>query len=368
MVKSTTSKKLAIDDDDIGEEDKIKEEANASIRDGRSAVWNDIEKLETSDKNETKAKSIRICFTSDNWRNDSTQDEYNCITAHWIDVNWKLQKRIIRFGALTPPFDGISIAEDVSLCLAKWKIDGKVETFTLDDASYNKTMASQIKRQLVRNGKELLFCGEYFQIRCCCHIINLIVKDGLKLIDSVVDKIRAIGKHFRYSIPKKKKFYEIAQQTYHLDPKKRIRAANGPHSFLIDMVKAMQKKCNKYWSDYHTLLSCACVVDPRYKLKFVEYSFITLYGEFHAKEKVKEVKAMLCNLLREYRDVDGGGVGESDEVSHDNRTSNASFSIDNDRMANFGGSNIFSPQDPNYEDEEYEDEQNKVQRETIKVD
>lgn len=82
------------------------------------------------------------CFTSDNWRNDSTQDEYICITAHWIDNNWKLQKRIIRFGALTPPFDGISIVEDVSLYLAKWKIDGKVGSFTLDNASYNNTMIS----------------------------------------------------------------------------------------------------------------------------------------------------------------------------------------------------------------------------------
>lgn len=62
----------------------------------------------------------------------------------------------------------------------------------------------------MRNGKELLFSGDFFQIRCCCHIINLIVQAGLKLIDNVVDKIRAISKHFRYSIPKKKKFYEIA--------------------------------------------------------------------------------------------------------------------------------------------------------------
>uniref|UniRef100_A0A803MMC1 HAT C-terminal dimerisation domain-containing protein n=1 Tax=Chenopodium quinoa TaxID=63459 RepID=A0A803MMC1_CHEQI len=245
MVKSTTSKKRAINDDDIGEEDKIKEVANASIRDGRSAVWNDMGKLATSDKNETKAKLL------------------------------------LRMHA--------------SLCLAKWKIDGKVGTFTLDNASYNNTMASEFKRQLVRNGNELLFCGEYFQIRCCCHIINLIVQDGLKLIYSVVDKIRAIGKHFRAA---------------------------------IDHVVEKDSEIKMYLLD-----------DDEWKkvsLKFVEYSFITLYGEFHANEKVKEVKSMLCNLLRECRDVDGGGVGESDEVSHDNRTSSASFFIDNDRMANVG--------------------------------
>ncbi|KNA03227.1 hypothetical protein SOVF_211200, partial [Spinacia oleracea] len=365
----------------------------------------------------------RISFTSDNWRNDSTQDEYICITAHWIDNNWKLQKRIIRFGALTPPFDGVSIAEDVSFCLAKWKIDGKVGLFTLDNATYNNTMCSQIKRQLVRNGKELLFGGEFFQIRCCCHIINLVVQAGLKLIDSVVDKIRAIGKHFRYSIPKKKKFYEIAQQTYHLNPKKRIRgdccvrwnstylmldralcfraaidhvvekdseikmylldddewkkvsaiheflkfiydvtyefsssntpttnmyfkgvwdiqcmlleAANGSNSFLDAMVKEMQKKFDKYWSDYNLLFSCACVLDPRYKLKLVEYCYTSLYGKERAKEKVAEVRTTLCNLLKEYRDVDGGGIGDSGEVNG-GEPSHGTLSKGSDRMANFG--------------------------------
>ncbi|KAL2929910.1 putative AC9 transposase [Bienertia sinuspersici] len=95
----------------------------------------------------------RISFTSDNWRNDHTQDKYICINAYWIDTNWKLQKRIIRFGALTLPFDGLNIAEDVSLCLSKWKIDGKVVCFTLDNATYNNVMIGKIKRQLVMNGK-----------------------------------------------------------------------------------------------------------------------------------------------------------------------------------------------------------------------
>lgn len=99
-----------------------------------------------------------------------------------------------------------------------------------------------------------------------------------------------------------------------------LETANGPHTFLVDMVKEMQKKFDKYWSDYNMLLSCACVLDPRYKLGFVEYCYTTLYGEVHAKEKVKEVRAMLCELLKEYRDVDGGGVGDSGEIS-EGRTS-----------------------------------------------
>ncbi|KAL2905567.1 putative AC9 transposase [Bienertia sinuspersici] len=115
----------------------------------------------------------RIYFTSDNWRNDSAQYEYICITAYLMDKNWKLQKRIIRFGALTPPFDGITLVEDVCLCLEKWKIVSKLGYFTLDNATCNNIMVT------------------FFQIHYCFHIINLIVQAGLRLIDDVVEKIRA---------------------------------------------------------------------------------------------------------------------------------------------------------------------------------
>ncbi|KAL9680437.1 hypothetical protein QQ045_018316 [Rhodiola kirilowii] len=35
----------------------------------------------------------RICFTTDNWRSEHNIYEYMCVTAHWIDKKWKLQKR-----------------------------------------------------------------------------------------------------------------------------------------------------------------------------------------------------------------------------------------------------------------------------------
>ncbi|KAK9714309.1 hypothetical protein RND81_06G085400 [Saponaria officinalis] len=290
-----------------------------------------------------------------------------------------------RFGALTPPFDGVNIGDDVSTCLTKWNITDKVTSFTLDNATYNNVMIVEIKRQLLRSGSNLLFDGQFFQIRCRCHIINLIVQAGLKLLDGVVDKIRAIGKHFEHSIPNKKQFYEVAQQIYHLDGNKRLRGdccvrwnstylmldralyfrrpidhviekdkdlmqhilsneewakvstihgflktfydittefsasktptsnvyfkgvweiqcslsevENGEHEYLANMVKLMQKKFDKYWNRYNLLFSCACILDPRYKMKFVEYCFTTLYGELYAKEKTKEVLKTLTTLL-----------------------------------------------------------------------
>ncbi|KAL2935245.1 Zinc finger BED domain-containing protein RICESLEEPER 2 [Bienertia sinuspersici] len=74
-----------------------------------------------------------------------------------------------------------------------------------------------------------------------------------------------------------------------------------------------------------SLLSCAIVLDPRYKLWFVEYCYTVLYGEVKAKEKVEEVRGLLCDLLKEYRDVDGEGVGNS--VDHFEITSPSGIPI-----------------------------------------
>ncbi|MBA0556622.1 hypothetical protein Golob_026705 [Gossypium lobatum] len=60
-------------------------------------------------------------------KSEHTNDEYICISAHWVDKDWKLQKRIIRFKDLSPLYD----------------------------------------------------------VRCCAHILNLIVKIGLDLADGV---------------------------------------------------------------------------------------------------------------------------------------------------------------------------------------
>ncbi|MBA0804983.1 hypothetical protein Gohar_004532, partial [Gossypium harknessii] len=44
------------------------------------------------------------------------------------------------------------------------------------------------------------------------------------------------------------------------------------------MVKKMQEKFKKYWAEYYLILSCVAILDPRYKLNYVQYCFTTIYG------------------------------------------------------------------------------------------
>ncbi|KAG8503013.1 hypothetical protein CXB51_000999 [Gossypium anomalum] len=65
------------------------------------------------------------------------------------------------------------------------------------------------------------------------------------------------------------------------------------------MVKQMQEKFNKYWAEYSLILSCAAILDPRYKLNYVQYCFTTIYG-IHASDFVEAILSNLRLLFEEY--------------------------------------------------------------------
>lgn len=58
-----------------------------------------------------------------------------CLTAHYIDNDWKLNKKIINFCPISS-HRGRDIAWEIERCLNGWDID-KVFTMTVDNASTN---------------------------------------------------------------------------------------------------------------------------------------------------------------------------------------------------------------------------------------
>ncbi|KAK8288671.1 hypothetical protein V6Z12_D07G140600, partial [Gossypium hirsutum] len=274
-----------------------------------------------------------ICLTSDNWNSEHTNDEYICVTAHWVDKDWKLQKRIIRFKALFPPYDGLNIADELVLCLSQWGINKKIFSITLDNASYNDVMVSCLKNRF-RADRTILCDGAFFQVRCCAHILNIIVKVGLEHADDVVGKIRNGIRYIKKSGIRRKRFYDVADKNvcvrwnstylmlesslYYKDVldywgqrdkdyqievwkvhKFLLDTVKGPYSFLTPMVKQMQEKFNKYWAEYSLILSCVAILDPRYKLNYVQYCFNTIYG-VHASDFVETILSNLRLLFDEY--------------------------------------------------------------------
>ncbi|XWS61870.1 hypothetical protein CRYUN_Cryun07bG0161800 [Craigia yunnanensis] len=59
----------------------------------------------------------KISLTTDLWKSSNQKIEYMVLTAHFIDCNWRLQKRVINFVHIPPPRRGVEIADCIFKCL-----------------------------------------------------------------------------------------------------------------------------------------------------------------------------------------------------------------------------------------------------------
>ena len=148
----------------------------------------------------------RISLTSDLWTSIAT-DGYICLTTHFINNDWELHKVTLNFAFMAPPHSGVALAEKIFSMISDWGIDNKIFSLTLDNASVNDVSVDVLRSQL--NMRDALLCnGEFFHLRCCAHILNLVVQDGLKEIDDAIKKIRESVKYIKGSQVRKEKFNE----------------------------------------------------------------------------------------------------------------------------------------------------------------
>lgn len=69
--------------------------------------------------------------------------------------------------------------------------------------------------------------------------------------------------------------------------------------FLLSVVAKMKIKFDQYWSKCSLALAIAAILDPRYKMKLVEYYFGQIYGST-AQNRTKEVSERLKELFNAY--------------------------------------------------------------------
>ena len=151
--------------------------------------------------------SQRVSLTTDTWT--SVQNiNYMCLTAHWVNDDWKLCKRILNFCQIGS-HKGVAIGKLVHALLTKWGIE-RVFTITVDNVSSNDTAISFLKKFL--RGPEAILENKYIHLRCCAHILNLVVKDGLKDQHVSITRIRNAVRYVRSSPARLAKFKNCVER------------------------------------------------------------------------------------------------------------------------------------------------------------
>ena len=123
----------------------------------------------------------------------------------------RLQKRVLSFVHVPPPRTGLDIADGIYKCLKEWEIEDKIFTISVDNAAYNDRAVRTLKENFSRV-KRLSCGGRLFHIRCCAHILNLLVKDGLAKIEYVIEEVREGIKYINHSEARRQIFSNVAHQ------------------------------------------------------------------------------------------------------------------------------------------------------------
>ncbi|WCJ28874.1 Zinc finger BED domain-containing protein RICESLEEPER 2 [Euphorbia peplus] len=170
-----------------------------------TTVARDCLKLFADEKEKLKRllTGQRVCLTTDTWTSIQNLN-YLCLTAHWIDSNWKLHKKILSFCPVAN-HKGLTLGKTIESCLLDWDID-QIFTITVDNASSNDTAIRYLKNE-TRHWKGTILGHDYIHVRCCAHILNLIVKDGLKDLDDSIVRIRDVVRYVRLS-PSRLQFFK----------------------------------------------------------------------------------------------------------------------------------------------------------------
>jgi len=131
-----------------------------------------------------------------------------CLTAHWIDEGWNLNKKILNFCQVFN-HKGETIGQVIKSCLLEWGIDN-IWTVIVDNASSNNVTIKYLKR-VTSGWASNILSNDFMHVRCCAHIVNLIVCVGLKDMDDSVVKIRNIVKFVRSSPSRQLVFNQCAE-------------------------------------------------------------------------------------------------------------------------------------------------------------
>ncbi|XP_052185152.1 zinc finger BED domain-containing protein RICESLEEPER 2-like [Diospyros lotus] len=133
--------------------------------------------------------SCKFTLTTDIWTSNDQNLAYACVTVHYVTNDWELKKKMLAFKFIEYPHDGKTLFRYIKDLILEWNIDKKLFSMVVNDASNNAVMVRLLREWLVDQSL-LPLTGKLFHVRCTAHMLNLIVHDGLRLIDGLISKIR----------------------------------------------------------------------------------------------------------------------------------------------------------------------------------
>ncbi|KAK2438690.1 zinc finger BED domain-containing protein RICESLEEPER [Trifolium repens] len=180
----------------------------------------------------------RISLSFDLWESCTTET-YICLTAHFVDADWKLKSKLLNFCVVLDT--AAEMCERTIEFLNDWGIEKKIFSITLDQSPKNDIFQEELKMKLgLQNG--LVCDGEFFHARCFALMFKQIVEEGLKVVSHAVCKIRESIWFVKESKSRRQKFRKCVEKVGGVDSSARLRSdmsmsVNSTYSMLESALK-----------------------------------------------------------------------------------------------------------------------------------
>ncbi|XP_024164338.1 zinc finger BED domain-containing protein RICESLEEPER 1-like [Rosa chinensis] len=179
------------------------------------------------------------------------------LTAHFIDYGWKMHKRVLNFCVINN-HSGNSIGKLIESCLIQWGIE-RVLTISVDNAATNKHAIDYVRKKMVNWSKKPVLGGKFLHVRYLAHILNLILRSRLTILDRSVGLIRNAVKYVRSSSSRLEVFKKCVEKEKMQS--KKICVLDVPTKWnstfimletALELKKAFYKMANKEDSKYES--------------------------------------------------------------------------------------------------------------------
>ncbi|KAI4379490.1 hypothetical protein MLD38_005780 [Melastoma candidum] len=322
------------------------------------------------------------CLTVDRWTSSQNLG-YLFLTVHFMDHDWKMQRRLLNVVVEPFPEPDDTLSNVVATCLGDWNLETKLFSVTFNQA-LSQTGTENLRAFLTNKNPSILN-GQLLLGNCIACTLSAAAKDLLVAGQDIIKKVRNSVKYVKSSESREEKFEDLRQQLQvpsdkslelddttrwnmtcemlmaaselkevftcldTLDPEYQespsldvwnqveilcthlkpiydaasilvttrsptaanffhevwkiradlARAVTSDDPFGADLTKLVLEKIDKYWKDCCLVLAMAVVMDPRFKMKLVEFSFTKIFGE-EGLNYVKLVENSIHELFLEY--------------------------------------------------------------------
>ncbi|XP_047962058.1 zinc finger BED domain-containing protein RICESLEEPER 2-like [Salvia hispanica] len=158
----------------------------------------------------------RVSITAECWTSTEGLD-FISVTAHCIDKEWKLHRKIISFSQLQS-HSGEDVAAVVTAAVKEWGLQ-RVLCCTMKSEN---DVAIRHMKSVFDERNMVIGDGKYLHVRCVANIINSVVSEGLAEIDMSVRRVREAVKWITAYRSRSDQFKDLAK-LYGVDTERDLR-------------------------------------------------------------------------------------------------------------------------------------------------